>query len=90
MEKVHSLFEREFTQINLVLQRSDQINELLYLRLEHCLQEELQNICIIALLAEMLLEEIIYCHLQDERVVYSNLANFGDTVPSGLTLAHNR
>ncbi len=87
---MHSLFEREFTQINLVLRRSDQIDELLYLRLEHCLQEELQNICTIALLAEMLLEKIIYRRLQDERVVYGNLANFGDTVPSGLTLAHNR
>ncbi len=80
----YAFFQREFTQINLVLRCSDQIDELPHLRLERRLQEELQNIQIVALPAERLLEEIVDRRLEHERVVDGDLFDFGDALPAGL------
>ncbi len=85
----YALFQRELAQINLVLRSSDQIDELPHLRLERRLQEELQNINIVALPAEMLLEKVIDRSLEHERVVYGDLADFGDAVPAGLASARD-
>ncbi len=86
--KKYVLFQRELAQINLVLRSSDQINQLPHLRLERRLQE-LQDVHIVALPAEMPLE-VIDRSLQHERVVDGDLADFGDAVPAGLASGRNR
>jgi len=63
---------------------SDQVDELSHLRLITRLVEELEEVNIIALLSEMILDEVINRRLEHERVVDSDYPDFGVLVPARL------
>ena len=63
---------------------SDQVDELSHLRLISCLVEELEEVNVIALLFEVILDEVVNRRLEHECVVYSDKSDIGVLVPAGL------
>ena len=84
------LLERELGQVDVVLGRSDQVDQLAELGLERRLEEELEQVDVVRLLAEVLLQQIVDRGLEHERVVDRNVADTGHAVPTRLATAGDR
>ena len=82
--KIHIPLQRELAQVNLVLRSSDQIHKLTHLSLIGRLMEQVEQISVIRLRAEVDLEQPVNSSFEHERVVDSDMADFGDAVPAWL------
>lgn len=79
------LFEREFRQVNAVLWRGNEINELTHFSLERRLEEQFEQVDIVRLAAEMLLQQVVDCSFEHECIVNGDISNVGLTIPARLT-----
>jgi hypothetical protein len=68
---------------------SNQIDELPHLGLVSRLVEEFKKVNVIALLSKMVLDEVINCRLEHERVVDRNEPDFRVLVPAWLPSTGN-